>query len=144
MSLQLNSVNGSVTLVPENGAGNVNVIVPRGGWGLPLTWYTPTFVNSWVDNANGFDARYTKDLTNGIVYMKGLVRAGSNTANTTIFTLPVGMRPSTNTVLSQLAYGGVSRLDIYPSGAVQFVGTDAHTGNAAVWLSISATFKGEQ
>jgi len=32
MSLQLNSVNGSVTLVPEDGAGNVNVIVPRGGF----------------------------------------------------------------------------------------------------------------
>jgi len=33
MSLQLNSVNGSVTLVPEDGAGNVNVTVPRGGLG---------------------------------------------------------------------------------------------------------------
>jgi len=36
MSLQLNSVNGSVTLVPEDGAGNVNVTVPRGGIGKVL------------------------------------------------------------------------------------------------------------
>jgi len=33
MSLQLNSASGSVTLVPEDGAGNVNVTVPRGGFG---------------------------------------------------------------------------------------------------------------
>jgi len=40
MSLQLNSINGSVTLVPEDGAGNVNVIVPRGGLGS-ITLSTP-------------------------------------------------------------------------------------------------------
>jgi len=108
-----------------------------------FTWYTPTFVNSWADAATGWYARYTKDLTNGVVYMKGLVQGGSNTTVTTIFTLPVGMRPSTNLMLSQATSGGVGRVDIYPSGAVQFVGNDAHTGNATTWVSITATFKGE-
>jgi len=32
MSIQLNSVNGSVTLVPEDGTGNVDVTVPRNGF----------------------------------------------------------------------------------------------------------------
>lgn len=31
MSMQLDSASGSITLVPEDGAGNVNVTVPRGG-----------------------------------------------------------------------------------------------------------------
>jgi len=108
-----------------------------------LTWYTPTFVNGWVDYALGDDARYFKDLTNGIVYMKGLVKGGSNTTTTTIFTLPVGMRPSTGISLSQALNGGIGRIDIQPSGGVYFIGTDTHTGNANSYLSISATFKGE-
>jgi len=56
MSLQLNSVNGSVTLVPEDGAGNANVIVPRGGLGKVLqvitTPKTDTFISTnttWTD-----------------------------------------------------------------------------------------------
>jgi len=109
----------------------------------PLTWHTPTFVNSWADYGVGYNARYAKDLTNGIVYMKGLVKGGSNTTNTTIFTLPVGMRPSTNIVLSQAVSGGEGRLDITSSGAVQFTGQNPHTGDANLFLSISATFKGE-
>jgi len=107
----------------------------------PLTWYTPTFVNSWTDYGAGWSARYAKDLTNGIVYIKGLVRGGSNTITTTIFTLPVGMRPSTTIMLSQVTLGGVGRVDIPTSGAVRFVSTDPHTGNANGYLSISATFK---
>jgi len=109
----------------------------------PLTWYTPTFVNSWADYATGGDARYTKDLTNGVVYMKGLVKGGSNITTTNIFTLPVGMRPSTGISLSQALNGGIGRIDIQPSGGVYFIGTDTHTGNANSYLSISATFKGE-
>ena len=31
MSMQLDSASGSITLIPEDGAGNVNVTVPRGG-----------------------------------------------------------------------------------------------------------------
>jgi hypothetical protein len=46
MSLQLNSVNGSVTLVPEDGTGNANVTVPRGGFssglGVGQTWQDMT------------------------------------------------------------------------------------------------------
>ena len=37
MSIQLDSASGSITLVPEDGAGNVNVTVPRGGFAsVPL------------------------------------------------------------------------------------------------------------
>jgi len=109
----------------------------------PLTWYTPTFVNSWADFTGAWAARYAKDLTNGIVYMKGLVKGGSNTIDSTIFTLPVGMRPSTTITLSQTDLGGAGRFDIESTGVVKFVGSIVHTGDANAWLSITATFKGE-
>jgi len=109
----------------------------------PLTWYTPTFVNSWTDYAPSWTARYTKDLTNGIVYMKGLVKGGSNTTDTTIFTLPVGMRPSTGIITSQATANGAAKIDIYASGLVKFTGVQTHTGNATTWLTINSTFKGE-
>lgn len=32
MSMQLDSASGSITLIPEDGAGNVNITVPRGGF----------------------------------------------------------------------------------------------------------------
>jgi len=105
----------------------------------PLTWYTPTFVNSWAD----FNALYAKDVTNGVVYMKGLVKGGSNTINTTIFTLPVGMRPSTDILLSSSTNGGSGAIQILKTGDVQFTGAAPHTGNATSFLSITATFKGE-
>jgi len=108
-----------------------------------LTWYTPTFVNSWADYTLGFDARYAKDLTNGIVYMKGLVKGGSSTTDTTIFTLPVGMRPSTDIVISQTISGGSGAIKVLSTGAVLFMGANINTGNATAWLSINTTFKGE-
>jgi len=111
--------------------------------GGALTWVTPTFVSSWVDAGGGSAARYAKDLTNGIVYMKGLVIGGSNTTTTTIFTLPVGMRSSSNIRISQPVSSGIGIIHILASGAVQFLGAEPHTGNANAWLSISATFKGE-
>jgi len=109
----------------------------------PLTWYTPTFVNSWADYAGLLPARYTKDLTTGLVHMKGLVKGGSNTLDTTIFTLPVGMRPATVIVTSQVTANGSCRLNINNLGFVYFSGSDIHTGNATQYLSITATFKGE-
>ena len=36
MSMQLDSASGSITLVPEDGAGNVNVTVPRGGFATQI------------------------------------------------------------------------------------------------------------
>jgi len=109
----------------------------------PLTWFTPTFVNSWADLAGGHDARYIKDLTNGIVYMKGLVTGGSDSTTTTIFTLPVGYRPSTTLRIIEETSGGAGVMQVLATGQVQFGGANVHTGNATGFLSIYATFKGE-
>ena len=127
---------------------NTNVLGTWSGWeqqgvNTSLTWNTPTFVSGWVDYGSVYIARYAQDSM-GNVFLKGLVRGGSNSVSSTIFTLPVGMRPSSNIIFACDLSGGVGRLEIGSKGNVDFVGNEAHTGNANTWLSIQATFKGEQ
>lgn len=110
---------------------------------LPIAWSTPTFASPWADYGLGWDARYAKD-DSGTVFIKGLVKNGSNTTNTTIFTLPVGFRPLTYIMIAQVTSAGAGRVDIYPNGNVQFIGGDPHTGSATAFLAISASFKAEQ
>lgn len=43
MSLKLNSANGSITISPEDGAGNANVVLPRGGFGTASLDVAQTF-----------------------------------------------------------------------------------------------------
>jgi len=113
------------------------------GVNTSLTWNAPTFVNGWVDLGSVYIARYAQDSM-GNVFLRGLVKGGSNSVTSVIFTLPVGMRPLSNLVNACALSGGVGRLEIGSNGDVAFVGTEPHTGNANIWLSIQATFKGEQ
>jgi len=106
----------------------------------PLNWTAPTFVNGW---AGVTSPQYTQDYS-GTVFMRGTMYAGSNTINTTAFTLPVGMRPLMYHVFSPRASGGSYRLDVNPNGVVAVVASAAHTGNVSAWASIQACFKGEQ
>jgi hypothetical protein len=56
----------------------------------------PTLLNSWVnyDVAGGWEgAGYFKDRA-GRVFLQGLIKSGTATAGTTLFTLPSGYRPA--------------------------------------------------
>ena len=127
---------------------NTNVLGTWSGWeqqgvNTSLTWNAPTFVNGWVDLGSVYIARYAQDSM-GNVFLRGLVKGGSNSVTSVIFTLPTGMRPSANLIFACALVGGVGRLEIGLNGDVAFVGTEPHMGNANLWLSIQATFKGEQ
>lgn len=52
-NIKLNTANGSVTLVPENGSGNVDITVPRVGFGKVLQVVTQKsgFVNQTISSA---------------------------------------------------------------------------------------------
>jgi hypothetical protein len=54
-------------------------------------WTAPTFTNSWVNFAGGFQVAGFR-LIGTRVYLRGLVNSG--TSNTSIFTLPAGYRPT--------------------------------------------------
>jgi len=109
----------------------------------PLAWLAPTLINGWLNYGGLNQALYAQDDA-GNVFIKGLVKGGSDTTTTTIFTLPSGMRPLTTLIMATSISGGTGRLQISNAGDVLFVGTSAHTGNANTFVSIVATFKGEQ
>lgn len=54
----------------------------------------PTPANGWTHWAAGYDPRVV--LHENIAIMNGLIKPGTTTALTTLFTLPVGYRPSVN------------------------------------------------
>jgi len=101
-------------------------------------WTNATYQNGWVtyDAAYG-PASYWKDSL-GIVHLRGMVKNGG--IGTTIFTLPVGFRPSNVTLLFvTICSGGIGRLDVVPDGQVRAI------QGANPWFSIDGvTFRAEQ
>lgn len=71
---------------------------------------TPTFENSWANNAIGVaGVKFEKDDI-GNVALSGAAASGTLTADTVIFTLPQGFRPTAREVFSTYCYtsGGVT------------------------------------
>ena len=83
----------------------------------PEAWIVPTLANGWVNYGTPYDtAGYRKDPL-GRVHLKGLVKNG--TAQTTIFTLPVGYRPAADKLfLVQTGAGASARLEVNSNGTV--------------------------
>jgi len=102
-----------------------------------LTWITPTFVNGWTSYDTSWPAGIAKDSM-GMVQGRGLARAGTLTIGTTLFTLPVGMRPTVN-IYSQAVSSsrGVASFQIVVTGEVQII---TFTGNGA-FVGLSFIFK---
>lgn len=100
-----------------------------------MSWTAPTFQNSWVNYGDQWNvAGYCKDPS-GIVRLRGLIKNGSAG---TIFTLPVGFRPSA-TCLYLVACNhatppGNARIDVLSNGSVNLM-TYATGGNNA-WVSL--------
>lgn len=88
---------------------------------VALNWLVPTLVNSWVNFGGGQqDAEYTKDVF-GWVHIRGCVKSG--TTGNTIFTLPVGYRPSPSGLIFPASTGlaggqAYGRVDVVTDGRV--------------------------
>ena len=85
-------------------------------------WIAPTLVNSWVNYGAGFhSAGYYKDPL-GVVHIRGLIKDGTVTIGTTLFTLPVGYRPSQAVLFDVAGYippnPASVRIDVNASGTV--------------------------
>jgi len=106
----------------------------------PLTWITPTLLNGWLDFTAGWNALIAKDSA-GTVFSKGLIKSGSIINLTTLFILPVGMRPLTSLSFSERASGGFVNIQVKPSGEVQILN---YTGNPTGYTGITFNFKAEQ
>lgn len=93
---------------------------------------TPTLQNGWVNYGAAYEsATYWKDKC-GVVHLAGMIKSGTTTAETVIFTLPEGYRPRASEKFFAVSLNAICVIDIYSSGAVA-IKTGANSG----WLSLS-------
>lgn len=93
---------------------------------------TPTLLNSWVNYGTAYEsACYWKDKCN-VVHLAGLIKSGTTTAETVIFTLPEGYRPRTSEKFFAVSVNAICVIDVYATGNVA-IKTGANSG----WLSLS-------
>lgn len=124
---------------PQYGGGNVHpgnslnlVLVGELGKALfPMAYKFPVTTEgvtmpvlqngwlAWTAPAAAYAPRAT--LKNGIVYLDGLIRPGTTTDYTTLFTLPPGYRPAVNRFISVATAnsGGARQIQILSGGAVR-------------------------
>ena len=77
----------------------------------------PPFEGSWVDSGDGDNDPAGYTIINNVVYLVGVVKSG--VIGTTVFTLPIGYRPSKRKVLTCVSNGGLGVITILATGEVQ-------------------------
>lgn len=103
-------------------------------------WNDITLQNSWVPYNSGADFKwstpqYMKDRY-GRVWVTGLIKNGTTTSGTLLFTLPVGYRPAVTNMMNARGSGGNNRIDIEPDGEARVFSTNDATTNS--FLSLDA------
>jgi hypothetical protein len=101
-------------------------LAPPEAWHEIGTAGEPAFQNSWTNESptSEVTTAFYKDPF-GIVHLKGLVTGG---ANGTIFTLPVGYRPSKNLISLMWRASGTGEVIIYSLGDV-YIATGTGAGD---------------
>lgn len=88
--------------------------------------------NSWVTHSVSYpEASYYKDNA-GIVHLRGLIKNGTTTGGTIIFTLPTGYRPSDDYHQAVASNNAAATLKIEANGSVKIAG-----GVSSTWLDLS-------
>lgn len=100
-------------------------------------WQDVSLQNSWVDYG-GADPTAQYKLKGGVVYIKGLIKSGTATAGTLLFTLPEGYRPLENIYQVTVSNNVFGYFFINPSGEVR-IQTGSNT-----WFSLVCSFIAEQ
>jgi len=93
-------------------------------------WVACTLVNSWVAYGSP-RANPEYRIAGGVVHLRGMLKSG--TWGATMFTLPVGARPTETRFLPTMSNGVLSALDVASNGEVKVAG-GAGGSNAYVSL----------
>lgn len=92
----------------------------------------PTLLNGWQNYGTSYEvAVFWKDKCN-VVHLSGMVKGGTVTDGTVIFTLPSGYRPRSPEKFLVVSVNAICILDIYTNGNVTI-----RAGANASWLSLS-------
>lgn len=82
-------------------AKNVKVYGAFDAEGAP-DWIAPTLTNGYSYEASGYVPSYTR--SNGIVYLRGLLKTATKGSGSPFFTLPAGYRPAKSIYLQSTGY----------------------------------------
>jgi hypothetical protein len=105
--------------------------------GRGSTWLAPTLVNGWVNfGAPQQVAGYTQDVNNRI-WLRGLIKSGTFSDNTTLLTLPAGYRPSGNESFAVNSSGAFAVIIILTTGEVKISGATANSALSLAGISFS-------
>lgn len=115
-----------------------NIYIANNG---AVSWQTPTVNSGWVHYGGSFTTPQYGKTSDNVVMLKGLVKNGTTTQDTVLFTLPSGFRPSKRILSSGVvydpdpanAYMAHARIDVDVDGDVIL-----HSGANASWTSIDA------
>jgi hypothetical protein len=101
------------------------------------TWIAPTLVNGWVNfGAPQQLAGYTKDQNNRI-WLRGLIKSGTFSDTTTLFTLPAGYTPSGHESFAVNSSGAFGLIIILTTGEVKISGATANSALSLAGISFS-------
>lgn len=109
----------AITSVTTAGIDSLgNVFSNKNPFGFTQVYF-PTLQNSWVNyDTTWAPAYYAKDKT-GTVSMSGLIKNGTTTSGTPMFTLPEGFRPALQQMFANVSNAVFSRVDVLPNGEVR-------------------------
>lgn len=135
----LATTDDSGNAVAQGYTGLASAVQPSSSPSVVEFWHSvgaagePAFVNSWANLGGGQIALQFKLLSTNAVHIIGVVNASASTA-TTIFTLPAGYRPSSQSeapVAPHTAIGGLF-LSVATTGAVSITNSTNASGNITI------------
>ena len=100
-------------------------------------WNDLELNNGW-ENLGGSDPTAQYALNGNIVYIKGMIKGGTDTTETVVGVLPVGFRPKSRVVLSTVSKDATTvlpgRIHVETNGEIKYM----NGGND--WFSLDGTF----
>lgn len=111
---------GSTALLLYNDSDIVRLLETSNSSGAP-SWTSLSLQNSWVTFGAPYPtAAYTK--VSGIVWLRGLIKSGTVSDGTLLFTLPAGYRPGNQILRIVLSNDVVARVTIESNGEGKIYG----------------------
>lgn len=101
-----------------------------GAWRCQVS--TLTYSNGWTDFGGVYGGGRAVVDACDVVTLDGLIRPGTTTAGTVMFTLPAHLRPGNQRIAMAISEAGPCRIEIIPNGEVQI-----SSGAPVSWLSLT-------
>lgn len=156
MALKINSVNGSITINPEDGAGDVSIVLPRSS-NIASQDYVTTQISTLVDSAPGAldtlnelaaalgdDANFATTVTDSLATKAPLSSptfTGTVTATNvqeTVYSLTgTEIDPTNGGIQTKTLSGATTFTEVLSSGESVVLMIDGGDANAVTWPTIT-------